>query len=64
MNFSLNVEKSLGTHALLQVGYVGTEARHLAIVRDVNQAAREVAARQAGLIGRGNQRQAGGLELF
>jgi hypothetical protein len=39
MNFSFNVEKSLGKNMLLQVGYVGSEARHLAIITDVNQAA-------------------------
>jgi hypothetical protein len=39
MNFSFNVEKSLGKNALLQVGYVGSEGRHLVIIRDINQAA-------------------------
>ncbi len=39
MNFSLNVEKTLGSNVLLQVGYVGSLARHLAMVRDINQAA-------------------------
>ncbi len=39
MNFNLNIEKSLGNNAVLQVGYVGTEGRHLNIVRDINQAA-------------------------
>jgi hypothetical protein len=39
MNYSFNIEKGLGGNALLQVGYVGSEARHLAIIRDVNQPA-------------------------
>lgn len=39
MNFSFNVEKNLGNNAVLQVGYVGTQARHLAIIRDINQPA-------------------------
>ncbi|MDQ2841262.1 MAG: TonB-dependent receptor [Acidobacteriota bacterium] len=38
-NYNLNVEKSLGGSAFFQVGYVGTEARHLLILRDINQAA-------------------------
>ncbi|HEX4277079.1 MAG TPA: TonB-dependent receptor [Bryobacteraceae bacterium] len=39
MNFSLNVEKSLGNNVILQVGYVGSEGRHLAIISDINQPA-------------------------
>ena len=39
MNFSFNIEKTLGSNALLQLGYVGSQARHLAIVRNINQAA-------------------------
>src|SRR4029077_13273872 len=38
-NFSLNIEKTLGKNAILQVGYVGSQARHLVIIRDINQAA-------------------------
>ena len=39
MNFSFNIEKTLGSNALLQLGYVGSQARHLAIIRDINQPA-------------------------
>jgi hypothetical protein len=39
LNFSLNIEKSLGSNAILQLGYVGSQARHLVIIRDINQAA-------------------------
>jgi hypothetical protein len=39
MNFSFNIEKTLGSNALLQLGYVGSQGRHLAIVRNINQAA-------------------------
>lgn len=39
MNFSFNIEKSLGNNAILQAGYVGSQARHLVIIRDINQPA-------------------------
>ncbi|HTA42691.1 MAG TPA: TonB-dependent receptor [Bryobacteraceae bacterium] len=39
MNFSANVEKSLGNNVILQVGYVGSEGRHLVTISDINQAA-------------------------
>jgi Carboxypeptidase regulatory-like domain/TonB dependent receptor len=39
MNFSFNVEKSLGNNAILEVGYVGSEGRHLVLIRDINQPA-------------------------
>jgi len=39
MNFSFNVEKTLGNNAILQVGYVGSEGRHLVTISDINQAA-------------------------
>ncbi len=39
MNFSFNVEKTLGNNMLLQVGYVGSQGRHLVIIRDINQPA-------------------------
>ena len=39
MNFSFNVEKTLGSNVILQVGYVGSEGRHLVTVTDINQAA-------------------------
>jgi hypothetical protein len=38
-SYNLNVEKSLGTHAIVQIGYVGSQGRHLNIVRNINQAA-------------------------
>jgi len=40
MNFSFNVEKTLGKSTILQVGYVGSEARHLVLIRDINQPAK------------------------
>jgi hypothetical protein len=39
MSYNLNVQKSLGRKAILQIGYVGSEARRLLILRDINQAA-------------------------
>src|SRR5207249_1954772 len=36
-NFNLQVEKSLGNAALFQVGYVGSQARKLNIVTNINQ---------------------------
>jgi len=39
MNFSFNIEKSLGKNTILQVGYVGSEARHLVTISDINQPA-------------------------
>jgi hypothetical protein len=36
-NYNLQVEKSLGKAAVLQVGYVGSEARKLNIVSNINQ---------------------------
>ncbi|HKE29105.1 MAG TPA: TonB-dependent receptor [Bryobacteraceae bacterium] len=39
MNFDFNAEKSLGSSAMLQVGYVGSEGRHLATLLDINQPA-------------------------
>ena len=38
-NYNLNVEEKLGPNLLLNVGYVGAEARKLLIIRDMNQAA-------------------------
>jgi hypothetical protein len=38
-NFSFNVEKTLGRNVILQFGYVGSQARHLVIIRDINQPA-------------------------
>ena len=39
MSFNLNIQKSLGNNAVLQVGYVGTQGRRLLVLRDINQAA-------------------------
>jgi hypothetical protein len=36
-NFNLNVEKSFGSAAVLQVGYVGSLGRRLTVMLDVNQ---------------------------
>jgi len=36
-NFNLNVEKSLGNSAVLQVGYVGSAGHKLSVMRDINQ---------------------------
>ena len=38
-NYSLNVEKGLGSLLLLQVGYVGSAAHHLLTTQDINQTA-------------------------
>jgi len=38
-SFNLNVEKSLGRNAIVQIGYVGSRGHHLNIVRNINQAA-------------------------
>ncbi len=39
MSYNLNIQKGLGKNAVLQVGYVGMEARRLLVVTDVNEAA-------------------------
>jgi hypothetical protein len=39
MNFSFNIEKTLGKNTILQIGYVGSEGRHLVTISDINQAA-------------------------
>jgi hypothetical protein len=39
MNFNLNIEKTLGKNTILQVGYVGSESRHLVTISDINQPA-------------------------
>jgi hypothetical protein len=36
-NYNLNVEKSLGNAAVLQVGYVGSEGRKLSVMQNINQ---------------------------
>jgi hypothetical protein len=38
-SYNVNVEKSLGRNAIVQIGYVGSQGRHLNVVRDINQAA-------------------------
>ncbi len=37
-NYSLNIERSLNKNAILQIGYVGSSARHLLSLIDLNQA--------------------------
>ena len=39
MNFNLQVEKSFTNKVVAQLGYVGSEGRHLLAIRDINQAA-------------------------
>jgi hypothetical protein len=39
LSYNLNIQKSLGKAAILQVGYVGTQGRHLLVLTDINQAA-------------------------
>jgi len=39
LKFNLNLEKTLGNNVMAQVGYVGSLGRHLAYIRDINQAA-------------------------
>jgi len=36
-NYSLQVEQSLGAHMLFQIGYVGSEGRHLLSLLNINQ---------------------------
>ena len=36
-NYSLQVEQSLGSHMLFQIGYVGSEGRHLLTLLNINQ---------------------------
>jgi hypothetical protein len=36
-NYNLNVEKSLGSSMVLQVGYVGSAGHKLSVMRDINQ---------------------------
>jgi hypothetical protein len=38
-SYNLNVQQSFGPDVIVQIGYVGTGARHLLDVRDINQAA-------------------------
>jgi hypothetical protein len=39
LNYNLSVPKGLGTNAVLQVGYVGTQGRRLLVATDINEAA-------------------------
>ncbi len=39
MNYNLQLEKSLTDKVVAQLGYVGSEGRHLLSIRDINQAA-------------------------
>ena len=38
-SYNVNIEKTLGRNAIVQIGYVGSQGRRLNIVRDINQAA-------------------------
>ena len=38
-SYNLNIQQSFGPNVMVQIGYVGTNARHLLDVRDINQAA-------------------------
>jgi hypothetical protein len=38
-NYNLNIEKSLGSAAVFQIGYVGSQGRKLSVMLDINQAA-------------------------
>src|SRR6202034_3113665 len=38
-SYNLNVQQSFGPNVIAQIGFVGTNARHLLDVRDINQAA-------------------------
>ena len=38
-SYNVNVEKTLGHNAIVQIGYVGSKGRRLNIVRNINQAA-------------------------
>ena len=40
--WSLNVQQQLGTNSMIEVGYVGSRARQLVVLVDVNQAAAEL----------------------
>jgi len=39
LSYNLNIQKSLGKNAVLQVGYVGTQGRRLLVATDINEAA-------------------------
>jgi hypothetical protein len=61
LNYNLNIQQSLGRAAIFQLGYVGTQGRHLTNVIDINQAAQGSAfqnptcAPQYASAGQGNQ---------
>ena len=38
LSYNLNIQKSLGKKAIFQIGYVGSEGRHLLVLSDINQA--------------------------
>ncbi len=48
-NFNANLEQSVGPNVLLQLGYVGSQARHLLSLLDINQAAPGIYANSAAL---------------
>ncbi|SFS09172.1 Carboxypeptidase regulatory-like domain-containing protein [Granulicella pectinivorans] len=47
-NYSLNVERTLNKFTIAQVGYVGSSARHLLSLLDINQAKTASASQQPG----------------
>jgi hypothetical protein len=47
MNYNLQIEQSLTNNVVAQLGYVGSEGRHLLSILDINQAAPGVYATEA-----------------
>jgi outer membrane receptor protein involved in Fe transport len=47
LNYNVQLEQSLSSKIVAQIGYVGTEGRHLLSIRDINQAALGVYATSA-----------------
>ena len=47
MNYNLQIEQSLANNVVAQLGYVGSEGRHLLSILDINQAAPGVYATEA-----------------
>ena len=48
-NFNANIEQTVGSRVLFQLGYVGSEARHLLSLLDINQATPGIYANSAAL---------------
>jgi hypothetical protein len=47
MNYNLQIEQSLSNNVVFQLGYVGSEGRHLLSILDINQAAPGIYATEA-----------------